>query len=138
LKDAAGGANIARSEPARRGRQGHRQIDEQSKGGFGVGHSVARKEDDRYLRGRGEFIADIKLPGTLELAFVRSPLAHARIRAINPQAGSSGRVFAAADLVGVRPILAVSALPGFKVSGPPRNWGCWGEFDIFAPVLGTG
>ncbi len=31
--------------------------------GQGVGKSVPRKEDDRYLRGRGQFVADIKLPG---------------------------------------------------------------------------
>lgn len=86
--------------------------------GSGVGHSVPRKEDDRYLRGRGEFIADIRLPGMQDLAFVRSPLAHARIRAIHVPDGAAGRVFTAADL-DVRPISAVSGLPGFKVSDQP-------------------
>jgi carbon-monoxide dehydrogenase large subunit len=50
--------------------------------GSGVGLRVPRKEDDRYLRGKGDFIADIRLTGMRELAFVRSPLAHARIIAI--------------------------------------------------------
>ena len=58
--------------------------------GSGIGHSVPRKEDDRYLRGRGEFIADIRLAGMQDLAFVRSPLAHARIRGIHMPADAAG------------------------------------------------
>ena len=46
----------------------------------GIGARLARSEDDRYLRGRGRFIADIRRHGMLEMAFVRSPLAHAYIR----------------------------------------------------------
>ena len=37
----------------------------------GVGASLLRKEDDRHLRGRGEFVADIRLPGTQEVVFLR-------------------------------------------------------------------
>jgi carbon-monoxide dehydrogenase large subunit len=84
--------------------------------GSGVGQRVPRKEDDRYLRGKGEFIADIRLAGMRELAFVRSPLAHARIIAI---AKPDHDVFTAADLIGVRPIVANSALAGFKPSAQP-------------------
>jgi hypothetical protein len=32
---------------------------------------VLRREDERHLHGRGEFVSDIKLPGTMELALVR-------------------------------------------------------------------
>jgi carbon-monoxide dehydrogenase large subunit len=85
----------------------------------GVGRSVPRKEDDRYLRGRGIFVADIRPAGTRDLAFVRSPLGHARIRAIRKPDGYEGAVFTAADLSGVRPITAISALPGFKPSSQP-------------------
>jgi carbon-monoxide dehydrogenase large subunit len=88
-------------------------------GGSGIGRSVRRKEDDRYLRGRGEFIADIRLAGMKELAFVRSPLAHARLRAIRVPAAASGQVFTLADLDGTRPIIANSALPGAKPSEQP-------------------
>ncbi len=49
---------------------------------WGVGASLLRREDDRHLRGRGEFVADIRLPGTKEVVFLRSPHAHARIRSI--------------------------------------------------------
>ncbi len=84
--------------------------------GEGVGRSVPRKEDDRFLRGRGRFVADLRPAGTSDLAFVRSPLAHARIAAIRKPAGLEHAVFTAADLEGVLPITAVSGLPGFKPS----------------------
>ncbi|MDH4390246.1 MAG: hypothetical protein QE285_02330 [Aquabacterium sp.] len=45
----------------------------------GVGASLRRKEDARLLAGRGQFVADIRLPGMLDVAFVRSPVAHARL-----------------------------------------------------------
>src|SRR5262244_3866622 len=48
-----------------------------------VGRSISRREDQRLLTGRGQFIADLKLPQMLHAAFVRSPLAHARIKAID-------------------------------------------------------
>jgi len=96
---------------AAHGRRGHTR-------GSGIGHSVPRKEDDRYLRGRGEFIADIRPAGMQDLAFVRSPLAHARIRGIHLPDGAAGRIFTAADL-DVKPMQAVSGLPGFKASDQP-------------------
>jgi aerobic carbon-monoxide dehydrogenase large subunit len=82
----------------------------------GVGARLLRKEDDRLMRGRGEFVADIRLAGMQDVAFVRSPLAHARIRGISIPPEHKDRVFTAADLDGVKPIRAVSGLPGFKVS----------------------
>jgi aerobic carbon-monoxide dehydrogenase large subunit len=86
---------------------------------FGVGARVARKEDDRHLRGRGQFVGDMTLPGMREVAFLRSPVAHARIKHIEIPDALRARVFIAADLVGVKPIRAVSGLPGFKVSEQP-------------------
>ncbi len=83
---------------------------------FGVGASLRRKEDDRYLRGRGQFVGDIQRPGMLEVAFVRSPIAHGRILGIEKPAGLEDRVFTMQDLDGVKPIRAVSALKGFKAS----------------------
>jgi carbon-monoxide dehydrogenase large subunit len=85
----------------------------------GIGASVPRKEDDRYLRGKGEFVADIRLPGMEELAFVRSPVAHARLRQVRKPKGAEAAVFTAEDLVGVGPIVANSRLPGFKPSEQP-------------------
>jgi aerobic carbon-monoxide dehydrogenase large subunit len=45
----------------------------------GMGHSVKRKEDPRFLRGKGNYVDDVKLPGMLYLDIVRSPYAHAKI-----------------------------------------------------------
>jgi carbon-monoxide dehydrogenase large subunit len=49
----------------------------------GVGHSVRRKEDPRFIRGLGNYIDDVKLPGMLYMDIVRSPYAHARITNID-------------------------------------------------------
>src|SRR5260370_41110276 len=49
----------------------------------GLGHSMKRKEDPRLVRGRGNFIDDVKLPGMLHRDIVRSPYAHARIKSID-------------------------------------------------------
>jgi len=49
----------------------------------GIGQSVKRKEDARFVRGKGTYVDDVKLPGMLYLDIVRSPYAHARIRYIN-------------------------------------------------------
>jgi carbon-monoxide dehydrogenase large subunit len=85
----------------------------------GVGASTLRKEDDRLLRGRGQFVADLRLAGMKDVAFVRSPVAHARIRGIAVPAAHRSDVFTADDLVGVKSIRAVSGLPGFKISEQP-------------------
>src|SRR6266487_719473 len=45
--------------------------------------SVRRREDPRLITGAGEFVDDLRVPGCLHAAFLRSPHAHARIRAID-------------------------------------------------------
>jgi len=49
----------------------------------GMGHSMKRKEDARFLRGQGKYVDDVKLPGMLYLDIVRSPYAHAKITKID-------------------------------------------------------
>ncbi len=49
----------------------------------GLGHRVKRKEDDRFIRGKGTYIDDITLPGMLHMAILRSPYAHATITGID-------------------------------------------------------
>src|SRR5438445_253210 len=49
----------------------------------GIGHSVRRKEDDRFIRGKGNYVDDIKLPGMLHMAILRSPYAHANVKGID-------------------------------------------------------
>jgi carbon-monoxide dehydrogenase large subunit len=51
-----------------------------------VGQPIRRKEDPRFIQGRGTYIDDIRLPGMLHMAIVRSPYAHARITRIDKSA----------------------------------------------------
>ncbi len=86
---------------------------------YGLGASVARKEDDRFLRGRGQYVADFRLPGAREVAFVRSSIAHGRIRHVHIPPEHRNTVFTAKDLAGVKQIQAATALSGFKHSCEP-------------------
>src|SRR5271166_4632349 len=67
------------------------------------GAAVKRKEDPALLAGRGRFVDDVRLPGTLHAAFVRSPHPHAKIRAV--------RTAAARQHPGVHLVLAFADLP---------------------------
>src|SRR5687768_6824349 len=51
-----------------------------------VGASVRRKEDPRLITGSSTYVDDVRLPGTLHLAVVRSPYAHARIVGVDATA----------------------------------------------------
>ena len=62
----------------------------------GMGHSVKRKEDARFIRGKGNYVDDVRLPGMIWLDIVRSPYAHAKITKIDTakalaDTGSAGR-----------------------------------------------
>ncbi|MBD3680231.1 MAG: xanthine dehydrogenase family protein molybdopterin-binding subunit [Rhodobacteraceae bacterium] len=61
-----------------------------------IGKALPRREDFRFLTGQGRYLDDIKLPGALHVAFVRSPHAHARIKAIH-----AGEACALSGVVGV-------------------------------------
>ena len=55
-----------------------------------VGHGrMLRKEDPRFVRGRGRYVDDIQLPGMLHLAILRSPVAHARIVSVDTSAAEA-------------------------------------------------
>ena len=86
---------------------------------WGIGASLLRREDERHLHGRGEFVSDIKLPGTMEVAFLRSPHAHARIRGITAPSEGKGRVFTAADLPRIQPIRVLTQAAGAKAPAWP-------------------
>ena len=63
----------------------------------GMGASRRRVEDNRFIRGRGNYVDDIVLPGMLHMEILRSPIAHARIRSIDASK--------AWDIPGVRLVL---------------------------------
>ncbi len=89
------------------------------KPGSGIGARLLRKEDARHLHGRATFVSDIALPGLMEVAFVRSPLAHARIKGIGVPPALRESVYTAAELTGVKPMQANNSIPGFKSSDYP-------------------
>ena len=92
---------------------------EHGKPGQGIGARMRRKEDVRHLHGRGQYVSDMMLPGQKEVHFLRSPVAHGRIKAIRKPAGSAGMVFVREDLAEARDIVADSTIPGYKLSGQP-------------------
>src|SRR5947209_4756114 len=77
----------------------------------GIGASVKRKEDARFIRGKGNFIEDVSLPGMLHMAMVRSPYAHARIRSVNTDAATA--------LPGVVAVVTGEMLAGFNLAWMP-------------------
>ena len=48
-----------------------------------VGRSILRREDDRLLVGKGQYMADLSLPDMLHVVFVRSTVPHARLKAVD-------------------------------------------------------
>src|ERR1700745_4045611 len=56
-----------------------------------IGRSVPRKEDQRLLTGEGQYVSDIVLPFMVEVGFLRSPHAHARIRRIDVSKANAPR-----------------------------------------------
>jgi len=69
-----------------------------------IGKPIRRVEDDRLIRGRGRYLADLQVPGTLTAFFVRSPHAHAAIREVDVSAARAVpgvvAIFTAADTAG--------------------------------------
>jgi len=85
----------------------------------GIGARVLRKEDDRHLHGKANFVADMVMPGLSEVAFMRSPLAHARLTAIEIAPAGQQAVFTRAHLSDVLDIAADSSLPTYQLSAHP-------------------
>jgi carbon-monoxide dehydrogenase large subunit len=73
-------------------------VKQQEAGAGWIGASLLRKEDTRYLFGRGMYIADVHVPGVQDVAFVRSPMANARVRRVNKPVDAATRVFTLADI----------------------------------------
>src|ERR1700743_2179352 len=55
----------------------------------GMGHRMKRKEDSRFIQGRGNYVDDVNLPHMVYGQMVRSPYAHARIKSINTEAAKA-------------------------------------------------
>jgi carbon-monoxide dehydrogenase large subunit len=81
---------------------------------FGIGASVKRKEDFRFITGRGNYLDDINRPGQAYGCFVRSPHAHAKIASIDAKK--------AAKMPGVVRILTGADLQADKIGGLICGW----------------
>ncbi len=81
----------------------------------GIGAPVLRREDQRFLTGRGRYVADLRFEGELHVAFVRSPHAHARFA---PFAASASAAVLA--MPGVVAVLSATDLAADRV-GPMRS-----------------
>lgn len=77
----------------------------------GIGESRLRKEDARFIQGKGNYVDDISLPGMLYMDIVRAPLAHARIKKINKDA--------ALAIPGVHAVLTADDLKPLKLHWMP-------------------
>src|SRR3954465_6347174 len=77
----------------------------------GMGHSMKRKEDPRFIRGQGRYVDDIKLPGMLHMDIVRSPYAHAKILAIHTEK--------ALAIPGVLAVITGETLKAYKLHWMP-------------------
>ncbi|HTY43188.1 MAG TPA: aerobic carbon-monoxide dehydrogenase large subunit [Thermoanaerobaculia bacterium] len=77
----------------------------------GMGHSVKRKEDPRFIRGRGNYVDDIQLPGMLHMDITRSPYAHAKIKKIDTEK--------ALKIPGVLAVITGATLEKYKLHWMP-------------------
>ncbi|WP_076998892.1 xanthine dehydrogenase family protein molybdopterin-binding subunit [Variovorax sp. KK3] len=91
----------------------------EARAGQGVGARVLRKEDERHLHGRGRFVADMSMPELSEVAFLRSPLAHARIVGARLPTQGADRVALRENMTDVLDIVADSTLPTYQASAQP-------------------
>ena len=84
-----------------------------------VGRSLLRREDRRLLTGRGQFVADLELPRMLHAAFIRSPVAHARIRSVDLSRAAAAPGVALA-LSGADLVRLLPPLPDTQLSLPSK------------------
>jgi aerobic carbon-monoxide dehydrogenase large subunit len=80
----------------------------------GIGASVRRKEDQRFITGKGHYTDDINRPGQTHAVFVRSPHAHAKVRRIDTSAAKSSP--------GVVAVLTGAELAADKIGGLICGW----------------
>ncbi len=90
----------------------------QNDGGW-IGRSILRKEDARHLAGAAQFVADIRLPGLQDIAFVRSQIAHGRLQGVRKPAGAETSVYTLADLGNIEVLEAGPEMSNFRLGAYP-------------------
>ena len=93
-------------------------------GSFGIGAAVRRKEDLRFLTGKGRYTDDINRPGQLQAFLLRSPHAHAEIARIDTASAMAApgvaAIFTGADLQA--PLWAACRAAGSSPRRTARRW----------------
>ena len=89
-----------------------------------IGQPLRRREDFKFITGKGRYVDDIKLPGMLHMAVLRSPHAHATIKRVNLTAAKAAPgvrlALSGADLAGrIGRIVPNWIMPGTKVPDRP-------------------
>jgi len=86
-----------------------------------VGRPVTRLEDRRHLAGRGTFVADVRLPGLRDVAFLRSQVAHGDLRGVSIADGVDASAIWTAERLAplVRPMRAILKRPNYRVADFP-------------------
>ena len=85
-----------------------------------IGARVLRREDERFLLGKGQYVADIRMPGMEDACFVRSPMGHGVLRDVRKPEEGKGQVYSAADLGPFYDLPAGPDIPGYRnVHYPP-------------------
>ncbi|MCK8784497.1 xanthine dehydrogenase family protein molybdopterin-binding subunit [Roseomonas sp. NAR14] len=79
-----------------------------------IGASLLRREDARFLIGKGQFVADIRLPGLEDACFVRSPMGHASLRGLRRPAEWAERVYTHDELGPFQALPAGPDIPGYR------------------------
>ncbi len=77
----------------------------------GIGHSVRRREDDRFIQGAGNYLDDVNLKDMLHMAILRSPVAHARILSIDTSEAEA--------MEGVVAVVTGEMLAGYNLAWMP-------------------
>ncbi len=85
----------------------------------GVGASVLRKEDERHLQGKGNFIGNLQMHDLNEVAFLRSPVAHARITDIRIPKELDGCAFVRESMADAQDMVAEATIPSYQVAPMP-------------------
>ncbi len=91
------------------------QVDGKAADQYSIGRGMKRKEDPRFIEGRGRYVDDISLPNMLHLALVHSPYPHARIKNIDSSA--------ALKVPGVKAVITGKDLEAAKLAWIPTFHG---------------
>ena len=101
---------------------------------FGVGQSVQRVEDRRFLTGRARYVADLAVTGCAHAAILRSPIAHGRILGVDVEAARSApgvlAVLSGSDVL-------AAGLRGFTATAMPEDLGAPKGHRTWRPILAT-